>query len=276
MLLPCFIVLATIILVPLVNLFRYSFYNYKLASPKGMIYIGLKNYKKVLSDKEFINALSVTGKYVVGVLITQVPIALLIVEILSNIKRGSGVIKAMIMPPMVVPGVVAAVIWRLLLNPSVGLINYLLGVQQPWLADTKTTLISLIVVDFWQNTPFMILTLLAGRSTISDDLYEAGRIDGANAFHLFRHITLPLLRGSLMIAVLFRIIDSLKGFAHINVMTSGGPGNVSTTINYYAYKTAFTYTNIGYSSTLGVFMLAITVALAIILVKFFSVGGSSK
>ena len=276
MLLPCMIILVGIIIVPLVNLFRYSFYNYKLASPKGMTYIGIKNYQKVLKDKEFINSLVVTGKYVLGVLVTQVPVALLLIETLSSVKRGSGAIKTLIMPPMVVPGVVAAVIWRLLLNPSVGLVNYLLGIQQPWLADPKTTLISLIMVDFWQNTPFLILTLLAGRSTISDDLYEAGRIDGANGLRLFYHITLPLLRGSLMIGILFRIIDSLKGFAHINVMTSGGPGNVTTTINYYAYKTAFNYTYIGYSSALGVFMLAITVLLAIVLVRFFSTGGSKK
>ena len=132
------------------------------------------------------------------------------------------------------------------------------------------------MVDFWQNTPFLILVLLAGRSTISDDLYEAGRIDGANGFHLFRHITLPLLRGSLMIGILFRIIDSLKGFAHISIMTSGGPGNVTTTINYYAYKMAFNYTDIGYSSSLGVIMLFMTVMIAVILVKVFKMGGTKK
>ena len=279
MLLPCFLVLAVIVIVPLFNLFRYSLYNYKLANPNGMIYRGLKNYSKVFRDKEFINSLSVTGRYVLGVLITQVPVALLLIETLSNIKKGSGLIKSLIMPPMVVPGVVAAVIWRLLYNPSTGLINYFLsplGIKNAWLADPKLTLGSLVMVDFWQNTPFLILVLLAGRSTISDDLYEAGRIDGANGFHLFRHITLPLLRGSLMIGILFRIIDSLKGFAHISIMTSGGPGNVTTTINYYAYKMAFNYTDIGYSSSLGVIMLFMTVMIAVILVKVFKMGGTKK
>lgn len=276
MMIPCFVVLALIVVVPLITLVVYSFYNYKLANPNGMIYIGFKNYTKAMKDKEFINSLQVTGKYVLGVLITQVPTALLFVETLSHVKRGSGLVKTLIMPPMVVPGVVAAVIWRLLFNPTSGLINYFLGIQHPWLADPKTTLITLIIVDFWQHTPFLILTLLAGRSTISEDLYEAGRIDGANGFHLFRHITMPLIKSSLMLGMLFRIIDSLKTFAHINVLTSGGPGNVSTTINYYAYKTAFTYTNIGYSSALGVFMMLLMIIVAVFMVKVFKVGGASK
>ena len=278
MLVPCLVILCVIIIIPLINLFVYSFYDYKLSNPNGMEFIGWKNYSKVIKDKEFLNSLIVTGKYVFGVLITQIPMGLLFVEVLSHIKKGSGLIKSLIMPPMVVPGVVAAVIWRLMYHPSTGLINYFLGVfgiEHAWLADPKTTLASLIVVDFWQNTPFVILMMLAGRSAISDDLYEAGKIDGANGWQLFRHITLPLLRGSLMICILFRIIDSLKGFAHISLMTAGGLGNVSTTINYYAYRMAFTYTDIGYSSTLGVFMLLMTTLLAVVLLKIFNKGASN-
>ena len=104
MIVPCFVVLSLIVVMPLIYLFVYSFYNYKLANPNGMIYIGLKNYAKVLKDAEFINSLTVTGKYVLGVLVTQVPAALLLVETLSHVKRGSGLIKTLIMPPMVVPG----------------------------------------------------------------------------------------------------------------------------------------------------------------------------
>ncbi len=279
MLAPCLLIVCVIIIVPLINLVVYSFYDYKLASPNGMRFVGWYNYNKAVNDKEFISSLWVTAKYMLGVLVTQVPMALLFVETLSHIKRGTGLIKTLIMPPMVMPGVIAGVIWRLLYHPSAGLINYFLtplGLDHAWLADPNTALMSLVMVDFWQNTPFLILVLLAGRSMIPDDLYEAGRIDGANGLHLFRHITLPLIRGSLMVGVLFRIIDSLKGFAHINVMTSGGPGNVTTTINYYAYRMAFTYTNIGYSSALGVFLLAITTLMAFALVRMFGERRASK
>ncbi len=278
MLLPCLVVLCAIIIVPLINLFAYSFYDYKLANPNGMNFVGVENYSKVIQDKEFHNSLWVTAKYVIGVLISQIPIGLLFVEILNNIKKGSGLIKTLIMPPMVVPGVVAAVVWRLMYDPSTGLINYFLSIfgiePHAWLADRNTTLFSLLVVDFWQNTPFVILMLLAGRATISDDLYEAAKIDGANGWQLFRNITLPLLRGSLMICILFRVIDSLKGFTHISLMTAGGPGNASTTINFYAYRMAFTYTDIGYSSALGVFMLLLTTLMAVGMLKIFKRGGS--
>ena len=273
MLMPCLVVLCAIIIVPLITLFVYSFYDYKLADIHGMEFIGWKNYGKALQDEEFRNSLLVTARYMFGVLISQIPIGLLFVEILSNIKKGAGVIKTLIMPPMVVPGVVAAVVWRLMYDPSTGLINYFLGkfgIQpQAWLANPDTTLVSLLVVDFWQNTPFVILMMLAGRFAISDDLYEAAKIDGANVCQLFRYITLPLVRGTLMICVLFRVIDSLKGFTHISLMTAGGPGNVTTTINYYAYRMAFTYTDIGYSSALGVFMLLITTFLAVVMLKLF-------
>ncbi len=272
MLVPCFVVLAMIVLVPLINLVVFSFYDYELSSPAGMKFIGLENYFKVAKDKIFINSIRVTAIYIIGVLATQLPAALLLVETLSHIKKGTGLIKTLIMPPMVVPGVIAGVIWRLLYNPSRGLINYFLspfGIQHAWLADPNTTLFSLIVADFWQNTPFLILVLLAGRSTIPNELYEAARIDGANGLLLFRRITLPLLRGSLMIGILFRVIDSLKAFSHIHMMTSGGPGDVSTTINYYAYRMAFTYTDIGYSSALGFILLVLTTTLAVVMVKAF-------
>lgn len=278
MLVPCFVSLAMIVLVPLINLVVFSLYDYELSNPAGMKFIGLGNYFKVAQDKIFINSIWVTAIYTIGVIATQLPAALLFVEILSHIKKGAGLIKTLIMPPMVVPGIIAGVIWRILYNPSYGLINYFLspfGIRHAWLADPNTTLFSLIVVDFWQNTPFLILVLLAGRSMIPDELYEAAKIDGASGFRLFRHLTLPLLRGSLMIGILFRAIDAIKAFATINIMTSGGPGDVSTTINYYAYRMAFTYTDIGYSSALGFILLALTTALAVVIVKAFKKGGLS-
>lgn len=274
MLLPCFLVLAVIVVVPLVNLVQFSFQSYELANPAGRKFIGLANYIKAFGDKDFRSAIWVTVLYILGALVIEIPVSLMLIEALYYIKRGSGLIKALIMPPMVVPPIIAGVMWRIMYHPSAGLVNYFLsffGIQHAWLADPKTALLSLILVDFWQNTPFLTLILLAGRSAISTDLYEAGMIDGAGGLQLFRHITLPLLRGSLMLGTLFRVIESLKVFPTIHIMTAGGPGNVTTTINYYAYKMAFSYTDIGYSSALGFLMLSMTTLLCIVLVRAFRV-----
>lgn len=279
MLLPCMTVLALIVLVPLLNLIYFSFFNYELSNPAGRSFIGLSNYLKAFSDKEFWHSVKVTVLYIFGALLLELPVALVLIEVLFYIKKGSGILKAFLMPPMVMPPIVAGVMWRIIFHPTTGLMNYLLsfiGIQHPWLADPKTTLLSLVFVDFWQNTPFLTLILLAGRASISTDMYEAGMIDRANGFQMFRYITLPLLRGSLMLGVLFRIIDCIKVFPTIHIMTAGGPGNVTTTINYYTYNMAFTYTDIGYSSALGFLLLIFTTLMSLVLVKAFKKKGGES
>jgi multiple sugar transport system permease protein len=273
MCIPCFLVLAVIVIVPILNLIKYSLYNYELSNPLGIKFIGLLNYAKAFIDREFLKSIWVTVLYIIGALAIEVPVSLLLIEALYYIKKGNGLIKALIMPPMVVPPIIAGVMWRIMYHPTAGLVNYFLeniGLTHHWLSDPKTALVSLILVDFWQNTPFLILILLAGRSAIPSDFYEAGMIDGAGAFRLFRHITLPLLRPSLILGVLFRVIESLKVFPTIHIMTAGGPGgNATTTINYYTYKMAFSYTNIGYSSALGFILLFMTTLLSIVLLHTF-------
>jgi multiple sugar transport system permease protein len=278
MLVPCILVLAVIVVVPVINLVYYSLLNYELSNPMGKKFIGLLNYVKAFGDKEFLYSIWITVLYIAGVIATELPISLLLIEILNYIKKGSGILKAALLPPMVVPPIVAGVMWRIIYHPTSGLLNYLLsplGIQHAWLADRSTSLISLIIVDIWQYTPFLTLILLAGRSAIPYERYEAGMIDGANRFQMFRYITLPLLRNSLMVGILFRVIDSIKVFPTIHIMTAGGPGNATTTINYYTYKMAFSYTDIGYSSALGFILLILTTLFSFVLVRSFKSKGDA-
>ncbi len=272
MLLPCAVVLGLIVLTPMINLVWYSLHDYKLTNIKAMRFVGLSNYVKAFGDGDYLHSIKITAQYVLRALATQLPVALVLVEVLQRIKRGSGLVRTLLLPTMVVPPVIAGVMWRIMYHPSYGLVNYILGavgLAHNWTSDPATALGSLVFIDFWQNLPFLTLILLAGRASISEDVYEAAMIDGAGALSSFWHITLPLLRGSLLLGVLFRMIDCIKVFPTVHIVTAGGPGTATTMINYYIYKMAFNYTNIGYSSAMGFILVVLTTLLSVALIKAF-------
>ncbi len=215
-----------------------------------------------------------TGLYIIGVLLIEVPLALILMELLNSLGRLGSFLRVMFLPPMIIAPIVAGVIWRILYHPTSGMINYFLSIfiniKHGWLADPSTALLSLVIVDVWMYTPFLLFIFLAGRAAISEHIYEASMIDGANRFQIFRNVTLPLINKQLMVGVLFRVIDSIRIFPTIHIMTAGGPSNSTQTINYYTYRVAFQYTDIGYSSALGFLLLVISLLLALILVKVFA------
>lgn len=264
--------LSAIVLVPLINLFSYSLYNYKLTNVKAMRFVGFGNYVRALKDVDFLASIKYTGQYILLALITQVPVAILLVEALQRITLGSSLIRTLIMPTMVVPPIIAGVMWRIMLNPTNGLVNYffgMVGLAHNWTSDPATALNTLVFIDFWQNLPFLALIFLAGRSAISEDLYEASMIDGANGIQTFWHITIPSIRSSLMLGIIFRIIDCIKVFPTVHIVTAGGPGTSTMMINYYIYKTAFNYSNIGYSSAMGSILVVLTTLISLLLIRVF-------
>jgi len=272
MLIPTIIVFFLVFFVPISYLFNYSFLNYELTDPFGVKFIGLKNYFHIFRDKEFWNSLQNTIYFLVVGIGIQVPIALLLGEVLSGPLKKLQFIRSLFLPPMVVPPVVAGVMFRIMYHPTIGIINYFLGfigLSHPWLADNNTALFSVIMVDVWQYVPFLLIIFLAGFSSIPEEVYESAMIDGANRWQTFIKISIPLIKGSLMLGLLFRVIDILKVFPTIHIMTAGGPGRATETINYYTYRMAFSYTNIGYASALGVALVIITIFLSIVMLRFF-------
>lgn len=272
MLIPTIIVFFLVFFVPISCLFNYSLLNYELTDPFGVKFIGLKNYFRIFHDWEFWNSLRITIIFLVVGIGIQVPIALLLGEILSGPLKRLQFVRSLFLPPMLVPPVVAGVMFRIMYHPSLGIINYFLsffGLSHPWLADPKTALFSVIMVDVWQNVPFLLILFLAGFSSIPEEVYESAMIDGANRWQTFIKISVPLMRSSLMLGLLFRVIDILKVFPTIHIMTAGGPGRATETVNYYTYRMAFSYTNIGYASALGVILVIITIFLCIIMLRLF-------
>ena len=242
---PAGIVLALLTLYPFITNVWYSLLQYDLTRPNATHFIGLQNYIDVLSDPDFRNALLRTAIYVVAAVGIELIFGLLIASLLNQNLAGQAVFRSLLVLPLAATPVAVALIWRLMFNPSGGLANHLLSnlglPTPPWIGSSTWALPSLILVDVWQWTPFVILILLAGLLAMPEEPYEAARIDGASGLQTFWYLTLPMLSPMIYIAVLFRTIDSIKAFDTIWVMTGGGPGRATTTLNIHAFKTGFQF-----------------------------------
>jgi len=275
MLIPGLIVMTVIFAFPIGKLLVNSFQKYKLIDPKGIKFIGFDNYKNAFKDAAFLNSIKVTLKYIFLSLLVEVPLALIMMEIISTTKKGSDLLKTLLLPPMIMPSVVNGTIFRLLFNPTFGLIPWIFShfgiYANEWLTQADTALYCLVLVDIWASTPFLLIILLSGRATISGDLYEAACIDGASKVDNFFRITMPLMKNTIMFGLMIRLTDCIRVFPTVHIMTAGGPGTATQTLNYYIYKTAFGYSNIGYGSALGIIQLLISVGLVLVLQGSFSV-----
>ncbi len=269
LLLPAILVLASTILVPLALLFRNSLYHWQFSKPWLSGFLGLGNYQAMLSDERFASSIWRAFVFIAASVAIELGLALSLAELLSVRARGLALFKSALLLPMVLPPIVVGIMWRLMYHPTLGILNYFLrflGLEQAWLAEPRQALSALIIGDVWQWTPFLLLMFLAGYASVPQEYYEAAQVDGANRWDRFRHITFPLLRALIVVGVLFRTVDGMKVFPTIHIMTEGGPGNATEVMNYYAYRVAFAYTNIGYSSALSfvMFLIAIVVSIALL------------
>lgn len=250
---PAIITLFIIVIFPVIYNIYMSFNKWKigLGSPK---FIGLQNYIEAFSDPRFWNGLKVMFFFSGLSLSIEIILGLLIAVYFNKEFKGSNFVQTIYIFPFAATPVAIALIWRIMLNPQIGVLNYFLGlVGLPgslWVSDTRTVIISLVLVDVWKWTPMITLIVLAGLKSLPKDPYEAAVIDGANAFHIFTHITVPLIRPVLITALTLRSLDNLKEFDIIYTITQGGPGIASETLYLYSYKTAFSFFKAGYGSTL--------------------------
>lgn len=234
-------------------------------SPKD--FVGIENYLGVLTDVDrFWPAVLRTGAFTAGALILELVLGMMIALLLWRPFRGQRWARTAILLPFVATPVAVAMMWRLIFEPNIGFANRFLswfGIPaQPWLSDPTTTLPTLVMVDVWEFTPMVALILLAGLTTISEEIEEAARIDGANAWQRFWAITLPLLRPVVLVAVLLRAIDALKTFDLLYVTKGQGGGSFheAETLNIFVYDRTFKYNDYGLASAaLIIFFLMILV-----------------
>ncbi|HEX3083713.1 MAG TPA: sugar ABC transporter permease [Pyrinomonadaceae bacterium] len=224
----------------------------------------LQNFARLLNDQFFLSALAHTILYAAIALTFEFFIGLALALLLNTQMRGRTVFRSLLLAPMMLPAVVVGVVWRLMLNSNFGAVNGTLkglGINADaltWTASPKLAMASVIVADIWQWTPFMFLILLAGLQAIPQEPYEAALIDGAGAWQTFLHVTLPLLKPAILIALLLRTMDLLRVFDQIFILTEGGPGFATETVSLYIYRTAFRFSNFGYAAAMSFVLLLIT------------------
>ena len=234
----------------------------------------LANFQRLFTDNFFLSAMGHTLVYAASALICEFLLGRGLALLMNRQIRGRTFFRAALLVPMMLPAVVVGVVWRLMLNPNFGAINGTLkglGLdteQLTWTASPRLALMSVILVDVWQWTPFVFLVLLAGLQAIPQEPYEAAKIDGSNRWQTFRYVTLPLLKPAILIALLLRTMDLLRVFDQIFILTEGGPGFATETISLYIYRTAFRFFDFGYAAAMSFVLLTITNVISVIYIRF--------
>jgi multiple sugar transport system permease protein len=205
----------------------------------GGQFVGLANYQDLLSDPGFVGSIGITFGYTAAAVMAQMVLGLAIALLLNIDLPYMRVLRTALVMPMMVTPIVGALCWKLLLEPSLGLINYVIGQKIIWLGTPATALLSVWIVSVWQNTPYVALILLAGLRSLPSEPLEAAAIDGANARQSFWHITLPLLRPYLLVALLLRVIFEFRAFDNIYALTGGGPADATMVLSMFTYLTSF-------------------------------------
>ena len=251
-----------------------SLHRHDLRMPwLGQPFIGLGNYTAIAGDSRFWSALAHTTFFTVTTVALELVLGLFLAMAMNRAFRGRGAVRAAILVPWSIPTVVAALLWRFLFDSQSGPISPMLHrvglTDEPlvWFVDASTAWVPVIVADVWKTTPFVALLLLAGLQNIPDSLYEAASVDGAGTLERFRHVTLPMLRPSIVVALIFRTLDAFRVFDLIYVLTSGGPGTATEPLALYTFNALFQNLRSGYASALSVIVFLITFGVAMLYVR---------
>jgi ABC-type sugar transport system permease subunit len=265
--------LATILLValfPLLWTFWESVHLHDLRMPwLGRPFIGAVNYAEALRDPRFWAALGHTAFFTAVSVTLELGLGLALALAMNRATRGRTVIRAAVLVPWAIPTVVSALLWRFIFDDQAGIVNAVLSgvglIRQPivWFIHPDLAWVPLIVSDVWKTTPFVALLLLAGLQNIDSSLYEAARIDGASSWQQFRHVTLPLLKPAMLVALVFRTLDSVRVFDLVYVLTGGGPGTSTEPIALYTFNSLLQNLRFGYGSALSVITFVVSFALAL-------------
>jgi multiple sugar transport system permease protein len=224
----------------------------------GGKFAGLANYQDLLTDPEFTSTLTLTLGYTAAVVAAELGVGLGIALLLNIDLPWIGLFRTLLIVPMMITPVVAAFCWKLLLDPDHGVINFFLQQHIVWLGRPDTALLSVSVVNIWQNAPYVSILLLAGLRSLPHEPMEAARIDGASRLQMFWHITLPLLRPYLLVALLLRMIFEFRSFDNVYVMTSGGPANATMMLSMYTYLASFVRFDLSLGAAASWMMLLIS------------------
>ncbi|MDB5059296.1 MAG: binding-protein-dependent transport system inner rane component [Chloroflexi bacterium] len=272
--LPSVIVLLGVLAYPAGRTVYLSLHTSRLDEPwLGTPFVGLKNFSFILQQQDFWQSMRVSAYFTVGSVLAELLLGLVVALVVNEAFRGRGLMRAAMLVPWAIPAVISARMFGWMYSPSVGAFNGLLNSLHiysgpiDFLSSDTWAMPAVILADVWKNTPFVSLLLLAGLQIIPAELYESARVDGAGVLDRFRHITLPLLRGSIVIALLFRTITAFQTFDLPFTLTQGGPGTDTELLSLHAYRTLFSYVNFGRGSAMAVILAVICFFIAAIFAR---------
>lgn len=266
---PTLIFLIVINIFPLFYSLFLSFADYSAIAHKPIDWIGILNYRELLHDPTIWESFYLTMKYVIISVGGQLVVGFGIALLLNRNLPAKGLLTTLLLLPMMMSMAIVGLFWKLLYNPSWGIVNYLLGLGKfEWISSTEVALLAIAITDIWMWAPFVMLLSIAGLSAIPRYLYEAASIDRASWWFTFRHITLPLVSPLLLIAIIFRTLEAFKTFDLAYIMTGGGPGTATELIAIRLYNMAFPQWQTGRSSALAYILLIMVIGISNIYIKY--------
>ncbi|OGO37133.1 MAG: hypothetical protein A2W35_07175 [Chloroflexi bacterium RBG_16_57_11] len=272
MLAPAVIIILALVIYPFAWAVYLSFFEYSILKQAEPVFVGIQNYKEILTDPNIWERYIFTGKFVVTAVSIELVLGFLIAYFIHTQFTSGGLYVTLLLLPMMISPVISGLFWKYILSNNWGVINWFIAnvlhlTEVNWLSTNTAGFWAIVMVDVWMWTPFMMLLSLAGLSAVPEYLYESAEVDRASAWFKFTRITLPLAAPLIMLGVVFRTIDAFKTVDIVWVLTAGGPGSSTETIAYALYKLAFAFFQTGKASSLAVILLVTVIGLSIILVR---------
>lgn len=268
---PCLLYLIVFSIYPLFHSLRLSLTDLTAATGTGN-FVGLANYRALLSDPQFWNAARNSAILVVCSVTLQVVLGVALAMFFNLQLRGAWIVRGILLLPMLMTPIVVGVMWRALLNPDWGLVNWAIrhiGLTPPdWLGSIGMSMVTVILVDTWQWTPFVFIIVFARLQALSQDVFEAAQVDGAGPFVTFRRITLPMLMPAIVFAGVFRAVDAFRSFDLIYGLSYGGPARSTTTLSFFSFQNGFQFQNYGYAAAVAYMMLLILAVGTTVMLKY--------
>jgi len=269
---PSLFFLFSVILFPLGFSYYVSLTNFPLAEFRVTEWVGLDNYISILESPRFWHSMAFTGIFVIIAVSIEFLLGLGFALLFDREIIGGKVLRSLMLLPMLMSPLVVSMIWKYILHVDVGIVNYVLrsfNLPAPaWLSVEPYAIISVILIDVWQWTPFMFLVLTAGLVSLPREPIEAALIDGATKYQIFRHVTLPLLKPVIFVAIMLRAMDALKVFDILYITTRGGPGIATESLTYYIFNLALVRRSIGLSCAAGIIAVFLVFGFFSLYLKF--------
>lgn len=268
---PALLYLLAFAVYPLFYSLRLSFTDLTAADGTGA-WIGLRNYHDLLVDPQFWNAAANSAIMVASTVAIQLVLGTALALFFDLQLKGSWIVRGILVLPMLITPIVVGVMWRALLNPDWGLVNWAIaaiGLEPPnWLGSTEWAMRTLILVDTWQWTPFVFVIVFARLQALPQEVFEAAQVDGAGYISTFWHVTLPLLTPALLFAAIFRAVDGFRSFDLIYGLSYGGPARTTTTLAFFSFQNGFQFQNYGYAAAVAYMMLLILMIGTTVLLRY--------